>query len=108
MIIIPFQVGPLEYNVFVALQDENLERMKAYDPAQLEPRKLGHPWDFMRLNVVLIGYATEADIAEIQDLAARGRGAEIPKRLSRGFKFRPEAGDYDGHYLRTNDRSKQS
>lgn len=100
MLVIPFAINATEFNVFVALQDDSLERMKSYDPAQIEPRKMGMPWAGMRLNVVLIGYATGPDVEEINRLQASGRGAEITKFLARGFNFKPEAGDYDGPYRR--------
>ena len=100
MLAIPFQINSTDYNVFVALEQDNIDRMKAYDPAQLEPLKLGMPWVGMRLNVVIIGFAMASDVEEAQRLAATGKGHEIPKLLSRGFQFKPEAGDHDGPYRR--------
>jgi|SRR5215471_735312 len=98
MIVIPIPLSPSRYNVFIALEEKNLERMKAHDPAQFEPAKMGLPFSAMELNTILIGYATQDDIEEARKMVAEGKGHEIPRRMSRGFQFRPEAGDSDGPY----------
>jgi hypothetical protein len=44
----PFRVGGGEFSVFVVLEAENLDRMKANDPAQINVWKMGEP--YTRLN----------------------------------------------------------
>lgn len=94
MFVIPFQVNATEYSIFVALQDDSLARMKEYDPAEVNLNKLG--FEKLKLKDVIIGYATDADFQECMKLANGGDVRILLRRLSRGFLFRPEAGDYDG------------
>lgn len=42
MLVIPFATSQTDFNVFVALEQDNIARMQAYDPAQIEPRKMGY------------------------------------------------------------------
>ena len=57
MVLVPFQVEPGQYSVFVILQDDNLERIKTYDPAEITLNKMPDPWISMKLKDILIGYA---------------------------------------------------
>lgn len=98
MILIPFQINEQEFNIFCALQQENIERIREYDPAQIEPYKLGAGWDKLKLNIVFIGYANNRDIQRIQAWIAVGQLDEALKHLSHGFQFKPEAGDHDKLY----------
>ena len=41
MTVIPFQINANEYSIFVALGDDNIGRIRVYDPAQVEIGKLG-------------------------------------------------------------------
>ena len=93
MIAIPFQVSETEWSIFIALQDDNLERMKQYDPASVTIAKCGEPWTHLKLRDVIIGYATPADLDHIFELQRNGHGREALQHLSRGFRFRPERGD---------------
>jgi len=98
MMVIPFQTSAVSYNIFVVLQDGNLSRIRQYDPAQIEPRKMGRNWDKLKLDVVLIGYATEQEIKEIGACNDSKAVQSMLKKLSRGFAFRPDMGDHDGAY----------
>jgi len=98
MILIPFQINENEYNIFCALQIDNLERIQKYDPAQIQPHKLGKEWDALKLNTVLIGFANNRDLQRVQAWVAAGQPDEALKYLSRGFEFKPEQGDHDGMY----------
>lgn len=107
MTVIPFRHNADEYSIFCALDSEGVARIKAYDPAQLEISKLGDPWQGLRLRGVLVGYVTTADIEHIRKMLATDANnvEDILKYLSRGFAFRPEAGDHDGPYLSMKDTS---
>ncbi|HTA46407.1 MAG TPA: hypothetical protein VK789_28385 [Bryobacteraceae bacterium] len=100
LIVIPFQINAREYSLFIALDDQSVERIKAYDPAQVEMGKLPPLWTNLRLNTILVGYATNIDVARITEML---QGADDPRKalqfLSRGFAFKPDQGDYDGPYL---------
>ena len=98
MMVIPFQISERAYNVFILLEDENVQRIKKYDPAQWEPKKMGGIWSNLRLNTVLIGYANAVDAAKVLQLAQSGKTDEALKMLSRGFEFRPDLGDHDNPY----------
>lgn len=40
MITIPLQVNPAQYDLFIILEDENIERIKKYDPAEVVGKNL--------------------------------------------------------------------
>jgi hypothetical protein len=96
--LIPFTVGPNSYNVFVALEDKNLTRMKAYDPAQFKLDKFPPEFATKRLDTVIIGYVTDKDLKQVHFLIESGAPAAALEFLSRGFKFQPEKGDSDEPY----------
>lgn len=98
MQIIPFQTGPASYNIFVVLEDDNLARLREYDPAQLGLEKLPAKWNALRLGTVIIGYATQHDIAQVHFLLHEGEVKRALELLSRGFVFDPTRGDSDAPY----------
>lgn len=98
MMLIPFEIGPGEYNVFVILEAENLARMKDNDPAQVDLWKLPEKWNEMKLRTIIISSPNESDIAKACKMMNAGHpGMEY---LSRGFAFKPEHGDSDLPYSR--------
>ncbi len=108
MMCVPFAIDDKHYSVFVVLEDENLERMRAYDPAELVLSKVEGNFPGKRLKDIVIGYATAADVAEVLRLANDGKPREALKYLSRGWAFKPEAGDYDGPYLSVKKQAGES
>lgn len=98
MRIIPFQVSNFQFNVMVVIEDENLERMKAYDPAQLAIDKLGFPWSTLTVKTVLIVHATPADLKHIDELARTGQAVRAVEYMSKGFTYDPGKGDNDDPY----------
>lgn len=102
MYVLPFQTTPEEYSIFVLLDDEGIERIKAYDPAQVDVAKTlaGMPVrPGQRLMHIIIGYANQEDMKHVLELFQQGLRAEALKFLSRGFEFRPDLGDHDGPYV---------
>lgn len=100
MIVIPFQVGPSQYSVFVGIEEDGMARLREHDPAQFEPSKLGPRWQSLVLVEVLVGYVTPEDIARVHAAAAAGetiRSAIL--HLVRGWKFDPAQGDHDHMYV---------
>ena len=97
MIVIPLQVSETAYSIIVLLEDDNLERIKAYDPAEITIRKLG--LSHLRLQDVVIGYATAQEAAQVAAIRDRAEIPELLKKLSRGYQYRPDKGDHDGPYL---------
>ena len=99
MFVMPFQLNEREFSVFVAIQDDNIERMRVYDPAEFSIAKMGLPWRNLKLKDIIIGYATEADMLHFQKLCQQGKQGEGLQYLSRGWKYRPDQGDNDAPYL---------
>ena len=68
MQLIPFQVDEDRFNVFVVIEDENWQRMQAFDPAQFALAKLPEEWQRLKLDTVIIGYASERDLLHVRAL----------------------------------------
>lgn len=96
MLTIPFQVSETEYSIFVVLENDNLDRLKAYDPAEIVLTKFPPAWQALKLKVVVIGYATPEEAARLQDPKADTRA--LLRQLCRGFAFRPDRGDTNARY----------
>jgi hypothetical protein len=100
MIVIPFQVSKTQYSVYVGFDDEGIDRMKAYDPGELTMNKLPPAFRALELKDVIVGYCSEADFTRVQQMMIEdGNPVRALRHLTRGFKFRPDAGDHDGPYL---------
>ncbi len=98
MQVVPLQVTAESFDIFVILEDDNLERMKAYDPAEVVKAHLGKPWEKLKLRNIMIGYATAEDLANFHDFVLAGDVEAGLKWLSRGWAYRPERGDSDRNY----------
>jgi len=99
MFVIPFQINQREYSIFIALQHDNLERIAAYDPAEVQMDKIPLKFARLRLKDILIGYSTEDELRQVLQLLEAGQSRDALKLLARGFAFKPNAGDHDGPYL---------
>ncbi len=95
MFVVPFRVSSTEFSIFILLQDENLERMKEYDPAEVTVDKIVIGSDFHGLSVkdILLGYGTNDDLITATELIQGGEHIKALRFLSRGFKYRPNDGD---------------
>jgi hypothetical protein len=98
MLLIPFEVGGGEFSVFVVLEGENLERMKANDPAQINVWKMGEPFARLKLRDVMITSPSADDVAKALVLIRGGQPRKAMEFLSRGFKYQPDRGDSDLPY----------
>lgn len=98
MQLIPFVTEQGRYNVFVVLEDTNVERIKGHDPAQFSTAKLPPEWRARKLDTVIIGYANPHELDRVRTLIAQGNAASALEYLSRGFAFRPDKGDNDSPY----------
>lgn len=97
MMTIPLQVNSVEYDLVIVLEDENIERLKGYDPGEVDISKLG-PFSNLRVRRIQITYANPEEVKLIGLCNTRGQLAGILNNLSRGWKFRPELGDNDMAY----------
>jgi hypothetical protein len=107
MHVIPFRVSNSQYSIVVVLQDENLSRIKEYDPAEVTLDKMGSPWNQLRLKDVIITYATDAEMMKVMRLMASGDVRKGLQLIARGFKFKPAEGDHDGPYLTMRDEGEK-
>lgn len=87
MLCIPVQNGPSTYVIFMCLMDETIQRIKDYDPADIDFSNLPEPWRNMRCTGIMLGYSTVEDFERVKTLAASGHGREVFEYLSRGKKF---------------------
>lgn len=109
MMVIPFRINDAQYSLYVILGKDNLERIEQYDPAEVTLNKLGESFASLTVKDVVILYATDAEAEQVVAMCAAGKVREALRMLSRGFRFRPDDGDYDGPYLslRTGNEPKQ-
>lgn len=99
MFCLPLQIDEREYALYVFLEEENLDRMKEYDPAEVNTARLGEAFLRLRLREVIIGYATAADLKTVIELCHVGKPRKALRYMTRGFRYRPDQGDHDGPYL---------
>lgn len=98
MISIPMQVNDLLYDLFVILEDENIERIKNYDPAEIVTQNMPKPWRSMSIRNVILMRATSEEMIHITSLHNFDDVKAAIKNLSRGWKYKPKSGDNDGSY----------
>jgi hypothetical protein len=94
MLLIPFSDNPRTYKLFIVLEDDNVERVRTYDPVQVQTPIPGY--ENKRLEIVFVSYANLEDREFILRNVKEGKIQEVLEYLSRGFKFSPSLGDYDG------------
>lgn len=98
MMTVPLQVDSANYDLFIILEDENLERLKKHDPAEIVRKNLGAHWLHLRIRNVLILYATADETRRLSECANKPAIVDMLKQLSRGWAHRPDQGDHDGPY----------
>ena len=81
--------------LLVILEDENIERIKEHDCAEVIWAQLAPYSCHMVPESITIGYATADELKKIQKWAKEGNIAEAIKLVTDGFKYRPERGDHD-------------
>ena len=99
MMLLPASINEREYSLFVILEEENIERIKQYDPAEATVSKLGPPWTTLQLRDVVITYVAAGEEKDrFINMVQRGEINEALRMLSRGFAYRPDLGDHDRPY----------
>lgn len=102
MLTIPLQVSETHQDIFVVFDDDNLSRIKVYDPAQIDLRKFPAPMQRLLVRCVHIMFANDQetrDLCSTHDIVSLL--AKL-RNLGRGFQFRPECGDNDAPYQAPN------
>lgn len=101
MLTIPLQVDPTQFDLFVVLNEEGLERIKKYDPAELVLEKLGPRWSgTLRLRAILICYASPEEAKELIAARTSLELGKLVNKLLRGWSFQPGKGASDSPYQR--------
>jgi hypothetical protein len=96
---LPFRINDTEYSLFVVFEDENIERIREQDPAEVHLPLLGDRWyKELRLRDVIITYANAEDLKTFHDLCMQDKAREAMQFLCRGFRYRPDRGDNDAMY----------
>lgn len=98
MQLIPVTISDLAYDLWVILAAENIDRIRGYDPGEIILDNLPEPWRSLRLRNIQLCYATPLDMAEVTRRIQAGEIQSALQFLSRGFRYRPEAGDHDAPY----------
>jgi hypothetical protein len=95
MILLTAQRKDGTVNLVIVLGDENVERIKQHDAAEVIWQQL--PWKYSsRLpHTIGIAYATSQEMQNIEQLAREGKNQEAIDLVTRGFRYRPELGDHD-------------
>ena len=95
LITIPMrQEGEDSYVLFVILSDDNINRIKSYDPAEIHLPDMGKDFNRLDLKGVNIMYASNE---EIEEMIKNPRDVvKMILKLARGWSFRPDLGDHDG------------
>ncbi len=96
MLCLPAVINDVCYDLFIILQDENIARMKAYDPVEVVTAQFPIPIADRKIHNVMVMYATDEDVETITALCQAGQLPKALKYLSRGFRFRPD--DHDDEY----------
>lgn len=94
MLIIPAHHPNGDFDLLIVLEQENIDRIKEYDPAELKWNELGYFSD-VKPRSIQITFGSPEDIKKIHELAKVGKPVEAIKLVTRGWKFRPESGDHD-------------
>ncbi len=98
MITIPLQISKTQYDLFVILECENIQRIQAYDPAEVALEKLPSVWRKMTPRCIQICYAAEVELKRVMSATNVVEVVEQLKVLARGWQFKPERGDSDAPY----------
>lgn len=90
--IVPVQVNPTEYRIFLILSDEAIARIRQYDPAEMPISTLPLGFADLKLLEVIICYATEGEMEMFTALAKADRVYDAIQMITRGYQVRPSDG----------------
>lgn len=96
MIVIPFSIKQGMYSLMFVLEQDSIDRIKEYDPAQINLQDLTEPFRSMKLDEIHITFGNKEDMAFVMSQEQGVEGLKkVLQHLTRGWKFRPELGDND-------------
>jgi len=84
-------------DIVIVLAEENIERIKVYDPALVEWHQMPHEVSMRVPQLIAVAFATADELKQIESWSVsdpewKQKALDL---LSRGFKFRPDKGDHD-------------
>jgi hypothetical protein len=84
-------------DLLIVLDEQSIERIRAYDQAEVLWGQLPHEYSARRPNCIGIGFATTEELNEIERLSATDENwkEKAYALVTRGFKFQPDKGDHD-------------
>jgi hypothetical protein len=95
MIALPVIVNEHCYDLFIVMQEDNVTRIKAYDPAEVVTANFAAEFMKHKVRNVIVMYGNEGDIALITMMCRAGDVRGALRHLSRGYRWRPGAADRD-------------
>ena len=98
MLSIPIQFDAARYDIWVVLEDENFERIKKYDPGELDLDKMPLEWRKLDLRRVVFAYANAEEITRLSGASSKADLRKQLRSLNRGWRYQPEKGDSDSPY----------
>jgi len=84
-------------DILIVLAEENIERLKRHDPAEVIWATLPVDCSARRPETIGVAFATAEELKEIERLSVCDPDwkEKAIKILSTGFEFRPDLGDHD-------------
>lgn len=84
-------------DLVIVLDEENILRMKRYDPAQISWAGLPDEISMRTPNSIGVAFATAAELKVIERMSVADPDwkEKALQMLSRGFEYRPDLGDHD-------------
>ncbi len=99
MIAIPLSLTAAHYDLFLVFEHEDMERIKAYDPADISTQKFGEQYRNKQIRSIVIMFATKEEMKRLADRSNTLDGLlQELKQLARGWKYQPDKGDNDLPY----------
>lgn len=84
-------------DLLIALAEENIERIRKYDAAEVNWTVLPPEYSTRTPQTIGVTFCTQAEQDEIEHLSKSDPNwkEKAFKMLTRGFEYKPEAGDHD-------------
>ena len=84
-------------DLLIVLAEENIERIRQYDPAEVIWPQLPRDYAMRRPSTIGVTFATAAEQAQIEHMSATDPDWQQKAfaMLTRGFEFKPDKGDHD-------------
>jgi hypothetical protein len=95
MLVIPAQFNASQFSLFVILNDENIERIREYDPGEVVLSQMPAKWQRLKLKDIVLMFCPQEDVPKFIELVNKEGPQAGLKMLARGFRHRPDRGDDD-------------